>query len=380
MGKAARSTIPSTWTHVCARPCPPYAISRICHGLFVGLVLGAAFAGISRTAWAQGYPARPVTVIVPFAPGGASDVIARIVGEYLSRSLGQQFVIENVAGAGGTTGTTRTMRANPDGYTIGLGQMGTHAAAVALYPNLTYRPDSDFEPIGMIAGLPIVLTARKDFPPSDLHAFMLYLKANAGTVNVAHAGVGSITHVTCLMLHSLIGVQPTFVPFNGAAPAMNALLGGQVDYICNAIPDAVPHIAGRTAKGYAITTAQRSPALPGVPTSKEAGLPAIRCVGLERPVRAEGRTEARDRPPCRCARKRARRRERAQPPHPARLRDSRQIKARPASAGRPRHERDRALDPDHQGGKHQGGMINYAIRHSPCFTSPGKTCESARCC
>jgi len=225
------------------------------------------------TAWAQGYPARPVTVIVPFAPGGASDVIARIVGEYLSRSLGQQFVIENVAGAGGTTGTTRTMRAHPDGYSIGLGQMGTHAAAVALYPNLAYRPDVDFEPIGMIAGLPIVLTARKDFPPSDLHAFTLYLKANAATVNVAHAGIGSITHMTCLLLHSLIGVQPTFVPFNGAAPAMNALLGGQVDYICNAIPDAVPHIAGRTAKGYAITTAQRSPALPGVPTSKEAGLP-----------------------------------------------------------------------------------------------------------
>jgi tripartite-type tricarboxylate transporter receptor subunit TctC len=227
------------------------------------------------SAWAQGYPARPVTLIVPFAPGGASDVIARIVGEYLSRSLAQQFVIENVAGAGGTTGTTRTMRANPDGYTIQLGQMGTHAAAVALYPNLAYRPDSDFEPIGMIAGLPIVLTARKDFPPNDLHGFIHYLKSNAGTVNVAHAGVGSITHVTCLLLHSLIGVQPTFVPFNGAAPAMNALLGGQVDYICNAIPDAVSHIAGGTAKGYAITTAERSPAIPGVPTSKEAGLPAF---------------------------------------------------------------------------------------------------------
>jgi tripartite-type tricarboxylate transporter receptor subunit TctC len=225
------------------------------------------------SAWAQGYPARPVTLIVPFAPGGASDVIARIVGEYLSRSLGQQFVVENVAGAGGTTGTTRAMRASPDGYTIQLGQMGTHAAAVALYPNLAYRPDSDFEPIGMIAGLPIVLTARKDFPPNDLHAFTRYLRANAATVNVAHAGVGSITHVTCLLLHSLIGVQPTFVPFNGAAPAMNALLGGQVDYICNAIPDAVPHIVGGTAKGYAITTAERSPAIPNLPTSKEAGLP-----------------------------------------------------------------------------------------------------------
>jgi tripartite-type tricarboxylate transporter receptor subunit TctC len=242
---------------------------------FLYLAIGAAIAAVPPFAWAQPYPARPVTIIVPFAPGGASDVIARIVGEHLSRRLGQQFVIENVAGAGGTTGTTRTVRANPDGYTIQLGQMGTHAAAVALYPNLAYRPAVDFAPIGMIAGLPIVLTARKDFPPDDLKAFILYLKANAGTVNAAHAGVGSITHVTCLLLHSLIGVQPTFVPFNGAAPAMNALVGGQVDYICNAIPDAVPHIAGGTAKGYAITPSERSPVLPNVPTSKEAGLPGF---------------------------------------------------------------------------------------------------------
>jgi tripartite-type tricarboxylate transporter receptor subunit TctC len=260
---------------VAEHACAPYEILKICRVVLIGLIIGAALASAPRMAWAQGYPARPVTLIVPFAPGGASDVIARIVGEYLSRSLGQQFVIENVAGAGGTTGTTRAMRANPDGYTIQLGQMGTHAAAVALYPNLAYRPESDFEPIGMIAGLPIVLTARKDFPSNDLHEFILYLKANAGTVNVAHAGVGSITHATCLLLHSLIGVQPTFVPFNGAGPAMNALLGGQVDYICNAIPDAVSHIQGGTAKGYAITTAERSPTIPSVPTSKEAGMPGF---------------------------------------------------------------------------------------------------------
>src|SRR5205807_9485796 len=133
---------------------------------FLHLTAGAtALPAVSHFAWAQVYPTRPVSVIVPFAPGGATDVAGRIVGEYLSRSLGQQFVIENVAGAGGTTGTTRTMRANPDGYTVQLGQMGTHAAAVALYPNLAYRPDSDFEPIGMIAGLPVVLPARKAFPP-----------------------------------------------------------------------------------------------------------------------------------------------------------------------------------------------------------------------
>jgi putative tricarboxylic transport membrane protein len=241
---------------------------------FLRLAAGtAALPAVSQIARAQAYPARPVTMIVPFAPGGATDVVGRIVGEYLSRALRQPFVIENVAGAGGTTGSTRTMRANPDGYTIQVGQMGTHAAAVAFYPNLAYKPDVDFEPIGMIAGLPIVITARKDFPANDLKEFILYVKANAATINVAHAGVGSITHTTVLLLHSLLGVQPTLVPFNGAGPAMTALFGGQVDYICNAIPDSVSHVRSGTAKGYAITTAERSPSLPNVPTTKEAGLP-----------------------------------------------------------------------------------------------------------
>src|SRR6267378_3853306 len=241
---------------------------------FLHLAAGvAALPAVSRFAWAQAYPTRPVTMIVPFAPGGATDVVGRIVGEYLSRRLGQQFVIENVAGAGGTTGTTRTMRASPDGYTIQIGQMGTHAASVALYPNLAYKPDVDFEPIGMVAGLPIVITAKKELPANDLKEFILYVKANAEKVNVAHAGVGSITHTTCLLLNSLLGIKPTFVPFTGAAPAMNALLGGQVDYMCNAIPDAVQQVQSGTVKGYAISTAERSPTLPNVPTAKEAGLP-----------------------------------------------------------------------------------------------------------
>jgi tripartite-type tricarboxylate transporter receptor subunit TctC len=241
---------------------------------FLHLAAGAvALPAASRIAIAQAYPTRPVTMIVPFAPGGTTDVAGRIVGGYLSRTLGQQFVVENVVGAGGTTGTTRTMRASPDGYTIQVGQLGTHAAAVAFYPNLAYRPDVDFEPIGRIAGLPIVLTARKDFPANDLKEFIAYVKANAGRLNAAHAGVGSITHATCLLLHSLLGVRPTLVPFNGAAPAMNALLGGQVDYISNAIPDAVQPILSGLAKGYAISTGERSPSLPNVPTSKEAGLP-----------------------------------------------------------------------------------------------------------
>ncbi len=237
---------------------------------------GATLPAVSRIACAQTYPTRSVTMVVPFAPGGTTDVVARIVGEDLSRGLGQQFVIENVAGAGGTTGTIRTMRASPDGYTIQIGQMGTHAAAVALYPDLAYKPDVDFEPIGMVAGLPIVITAKKELPANDLKEFMLYVKANAEKVNVAHAGVGSITHSTCLLLNSLLGIKPTFVPFTGAAPAMNALLGGQVDYMCNAIPDAVQQVRSGAVKGYAISVAERSPSLPSVPTAMEAGLPEFR--------------------------------------------------------------------------------------------------------
>src|SRR5439155_13967329 len=141
-----------------------------------------------------------------------------------------------------------------------------------LYPNLAYRPDVDFAPIGMVAGLPVVLTARKDFPPQDLREFAAYAKANADNLNMAHAGVGSITHVTCLLLNALVDVKPTMVPVNGAAPAVSALVGGQVDYMCNAIPDVVQQVQSGTLKAYAIGTAARNPAPPNVPTSAEVGL------------------------------------------------------------------------------------------------------------
>jgi tripartite-type tricarboxylate transporter receptor subunit TctC len=231
-----------------------------------------------QPAAAQAYPSRPITIIVPFAAGGTTDVIARIVGEHMSRVLGQQFIVENVGGAGGTTGSTRAMRASPDGYTLVLGNMGTHAASVALYPNLAYKPDVDFAPIGMVAGLPVVLTARKDFPPQDLKEFATYAKVNVDKMNMAHAGVGSITHVTCLLLNVLVDVKPTMVPFNGAAPAVSALVGGQVDYMCNAIPDVVQQVQSGTLKAYAIGTARRNPALPNVPTSAQAGLPGFQAL------------------------------------------------------------------------------------------------------
>ena len=238
--------------------------------------LAAAALAIAATACganAQEFPVRPITMIVPFAAGGPTDVVARITAESMSRSLGQQVVIENAVGAGGTTGSTRAMRANADGYTIVMGHMGTHAASVALYPKLAYDPIKDFEPIGLVAGISVLILAKKDFPAKDLKEFITYVKANSDKLNMAHAGVGSVSHVTCLLLNSLIDAKPTAVPFNGTGPAMNALVGGQVDYMCDQIVNVVPQINGGTIKGYAIGTPERSPVLANVPTSTEAGLP-----------------------------------------------------------------------------------------------------------
>ncbi len=146
---------------------------------FLHLVAGAAALPIvSSIARAQAYPARTITLIVPFPPGGSTDVAARIVADHMSRTLGQQIIVQNVSGAGGTTGSIRAMRADPDGYTILMGQMGTHAASVALYPNLAYKPDADFEPIGLVTAFPLIIAARKDFPPKDLEEFVAYLKAH----------------------------------------------------------------------------------------------------------------------------------------------------------------------------------------------------------
>ena len=232
----------------------------------------AALAG-ATAANAQTYPSRPATVIVPFAAGGPADITGRLVADIYSRAFGQQFVVENVAGAGGATGTTRAARANPDGYTIALGHMGTHAAAVALIPNLPYRPDFDFEPIGLVAMQPVVVVTRKGFPANNLKEFVTYAKANESKLNMAHAGVGSVSYTTCLMLNHEIGIKTTMVPFGGTAPALNALLGEQVDYVCDPILGPLAQIRAGTLKAMAVATGKRHPALPDVPTSAEGGLP-----------------------------------------------------------------------------------------------------------
>jgi tripartite-type tricarboxylate transporter receptor subunit TctC len=243
---------------------------------FLHLAAGtAALPALSRIARAQTYPARPITLIVPFPPGGSTDVAARIVGDHMSRTLGQQLVVQNITGAGGTVGSTRAMRADPDGHTILMGQMGTHAASVALYPNLPYKPDVDFEPIGMVTAFPLIIAARKDFPPQDLKEFVAYVKANFNNLNMAHAGVGSIFFTTCLLLNSILEVKPTLVPFGGGAPAMNALVAGQVDYMCADIVTGGPQLEPGKIKVYAIASAARNPIMPNVPTTTEAGLPAF---------------------------------------------------------------------------------------------------------
>ncbi|HEY3147332.1 MAG TPA: tripartite tricarboxylate transporter substrate binding protein BugD, partial [Dongiaceae bacterium] len=219
------------------------------------------------------YPRRPITLIVPFAAGGPTDVIARIVSDHMTRTLGQPIIIENMVGADGTTASTRAARANPDGYTIEMGHMGTHAASVALYPNLAYKPDADFAPIGLVAGTPVLILARRDFPPKDLKEFVTYVKANVDKLNMAHAGVGSVSFTACLLLNSILGVKPTSIPFNGTGPALTALISGQVDYMCDQIVNVVQQVRAGHIKAYAVGTPERNPALPNMPISKEAGLP-----------------------------------------------------------------------------------------------------------
>ena len=237
--------------------------------------VAAVLVAAAEIASAQTYPSRPITLIVPFPAGGASDVIARIVSEHMSRTLGQPLIIENVGGAGGTIGVTRAMRASPDGYTIVLGNMGTHGSSVAAYPNLAYKPDVDFAPIGLAAGTPMLIVARKDFPAKDLQEFISYVRTHTDKLNVSHAGVGSTMFSTCLLLHSILDVKPTMVAFTGVG-AVNALVAGHVDYACDIVVNSVPQVQAGTIKAYAIAADERSPILPNVPTSKEAGLPEFR--------------------------------------------------------------------------------------------------------
>jgi putative tricarboxylic transport membrane protein len=219
------------------------------------------------------YPSKPITLIVPYAAGGSNDTLSRILAEHMSRKLGRPIIIDNEPGAAGTTATTRAARAAPDGYTIIMGNMGTHGAAPAQYPDLKYDPIKDFTPVGLVAEVPAVIVARKDFPANNLPEFIAYVSANQDKVNEAHVGVGAPTHLFCTLLQSMLRTHTGRIPYRGGAPAMNDLMSGQVDFSCISLSGAISQIQSGTLKAIAIASPKRAEIIPNVPTTAEGGLP-----------------------------------------------------------------------------------------------------------
>jgi tripartite-type tricarboxylate transporter receptor subunit TctC len=241
-------------------------------------VLCAAVAGlfaVTGSASAQNFPTRPVTMIIPFAAGGPTDVLGRIVGARMSELLGQQIVIENVGGAGGQTGSKRVVDAKPDGYTIGIGTVGTHAQGQTLYKRPLYNSQTDVQPVALLAQVPILLTVRKDLPAKDLKEFVAYAKANQDKMNFGSAGAGSATHLGCVLLNHLMGTKINHIPFRGTGPAMAELQAGRIDFMCEVMSTAKPHVEGGTIRALTIMNATRSAALPNIPSSKEQGMPDL---------------------------------------------------------------------------------------------------------
>ncbi len=228
---------------------------------------------------AQGaFPARQITMIVPFAPGGTSDVIARIVAEQMSQILGQRLVPENVAGAGGSTALTRLSRAAADGYTIGIGNSGTSAAVYWIHDNVTFKPD-DFAPVGLIAKTAPMIAIRKDFPASTLADFVEHMKKNPGKVTLGHAGTGSSNYLICLNFLQAAKAEAQLVGYRGAAPALNDVLAGSIDGVCDTATSVQTHVLAGTVKALAVATDARLKGLPDVPTSVQAGLPEFSMQG-----------------------------------------------------------------------------------------------------
>lgn len=226
--------------------------------------------GLSAPALAQSFPTKPITVIVSFAAGGPSDVIARLLGEQMSKTLGQPVVVENVAGAGGTAGAKRVAAAEPDGHTILIHHLAL-AAAPALYANLGYDTKTAFAPIGVVNTGPMVIASKLALPPTDAKAFFSYVKENAEKLTIAHAGVGSNAHLCAVLMSQQLGAKLNQVAYRGTGPAMNDLVGGQIDILCDQSTSAIPQIQGKSIRAYAVTSAQRLDVLPDVPTMAEAG-------------------------------------------------------------------------------------------------------------
>lgn len=237
--------------------------------------VAAALAGMlamTATASAQQWPTGTVTMIIPFAAGGPTDVLGRIMAERISKSLGQQVIVENVGGAGGMSGTSRVAKARPDGNTIGLGTVGTHAMNQTLYAKPAYDAASDFQPVILIAQLPLVLVTKATLPADDLKSFITYVKANAAKTNFASAGTGSAVHLGCVLFNAAADLKVAHVPYRGSAPAMNDIVSGQVDYMCEIVSTALSQIQAKTVKALAVFDTQRSAVLPDVPTADAQGL------------------------------------------------------------------------------------------------------------
>jgi tripartite-type tricarboxylate transporter receptor subunit TctC len=233
---------------------------------------------LAGTAHAQDFPKRPITLIVPFAAGGNSDVIARTVAEQMGTALKQTIVIDNIGGAGGSTALTRAARAEPDGYTITIGNAGTNAATYTIYPKLPFTPDS-FAPIAVVAKTFGIVALRKDFPASTVKEFIAYTKSHPGTINIGHAGVGSSNFLICKSFVHAAGIDVTLVGYRGAAPALTDAIGGQIDGVCDAAASVSQAIGDKLVRGSVVGSNVRLATLPDLPTSAEAGLPEFEAQG-----------------------------------------------------------------------------------------------------
>jgi tripartite-type tricarboxylate transporter receptor subunit TctC len=232
----------------------------------------AALLAATVSAVAQDFPSKPMTMIIPFAAGGPTDVLGRVVAQRMGEILKQTVVVENVGGAGGMTGMKRVADARPDGYTFGLGTVGTNAQNQSLYAHPAYNSSADFTPVALIAEVPIVLIVRKDLPVNNLKEFVAYAKANQSKMQFGSAGAGSATHLGCVVLNTAMGANIVHVPYKGTGPAMQDLVGGRIDYLCEIISTAKPQIDGGSVKVIAIMTKTRSSVEPNVPTAAEQGL------------------------------------------------------------------------------------------------------------
>jgi len=238
----------------------------------VAVALLAALTASPAATRAQNWPTHPLAMVVPFAAGGTSDVIGRIVAEGLRVTLGQPVIVENVGGAGGMTGAVRIARAAPDGYQLVLGNVGTHAQNQSLYKRPLYNAATDFTPVALVSDQSLVLVARRDFPADTLQGFIAYAKANQGRMQYGSAGTGGSNHLACVLLNSVIGIEVTHVPYRSGGQAMQDLIAGRIDYQCPSIPVAAPQITAQLVKPLAILSKDRSFILPALPSAHEQGL------------------------------------------------------------------------------------------------------------